>query len=222
MFPSHVESCALDLRVRIESDFALCSSYAHVPFVPLPNFFNMDPTPSPSIAWYCLKTQPKHEHIAGGHLRQMAGVTVFLPRLRFQKATKRGKKWFNEAMFPGYLFARFDYVERHKEVRYAMGVSAIVHFGGICPPIDDSVMETLMTLTGNEHVAVLTSEVKEGDSVKIVEGALHGLEAVVTQTLSGRERVRILLNFLGREVPAEVTTSGLLPEKRHPLTIRQK
>ena len=120
-------------------------------------------------------------------------------------------------MFPGYLFARFDFPERHKEVRYAMGVSAIVQFGGQCPTIEESVMDRLLATTGAEHVAIVDAEVKEGDPVRIVEGALHGLEAVVTRMLSGRERVQVLLNFLGREIPAEVTSGRLLPAKRHPL-----
>ncbi|HXO97259.1 MAG TPA: transcription termination/antitermination NusG family protein, partial [Chthoniobacterales bacterium] len=57
-------------------------------------------------AWYCLRAQPKREHIAAAHLRILQGVTVFCPRIRFQRATQRGLVWVTEAMFPGYLFAR--------------------------------------------------------------------------------------------------------------------
>jgi transcription antitermination factor NusG len=46
--------------------------------------------------------------------------------------------------------------------------------------------------------------------VKVGEGVFTGLEAVVTQVLSAQERVKILLEFLGRQVEAIVDTSSLV------------
>ena len=48
-------------------------------------------------AWYCLKTQTKREAIAAAHLRELEGVEVFCPMLRYRKATRRGKVWWVEA-----------------------------------------------------------------------------------------------------------------------------
>jgi transcriptional antiterminator RfaH len=168
-------------------------------------------------AWFCLKSLPKHEHIASAHLRQMAGVEVFCPRLRFKRPTSRGVVWVEEAMFPGYLFARFNYCERHKEVRYAMGVSGILQYGADYGRLDESIIDGLKSVTNHQHLAIVQSDIAEGESVKIVAGALLGLEAVVTQVLSGSERVRILVNFLGREMHAEVRKPAILPARRHPL-----
>jgi transcriptional antiterminator RfaH len=169
------------------------------------------------IHWFCLKSQPKHEHIAAAHLRLMKGVEVFAPRIRFQRATPQGARWFEEAMFPSYLFARFDFTERHREVRYAAGISSILQFGGNYARIEDSVINGLREHTDSEHVAMVQSDVKEGSPVKVVEGALRGLEAVVTQVLSGRERIRILVSFFGREINAEVGRSDVLAPRRHVL-----
>src|SRR6516225_11676502 len=94
-------------------------------------------------AWYCLRAQPKHEHIAAAHLRLLEGVTVFCPRIRFKRSTRQGIVWVTEAMFPGYLFARFELAEMHRQVRYAHGVSGIVQFGGRYPTIGE---ETLVQL----------------------------------------------------------------------------
>lgn len=98
-----------------------------------------------------------------------------------------------------------------------MGITNIVRFGTLYASVDDAIIATLREQTNSEQIAVLEPEVKEGDTVKIVEGALRGLEAVVTSVLSGRERVRVLLNFLGREIHAEVSRPGVLPAKRHPM-----
>ena len=82
-----------------------------------------------TTAWYCLRSKVKQEHVAAGSLRQLPGVEVFAPRLRFRKPTRRGPVWFVEALFPGYLFARFDWEAQAKAVQYAYGVLGIVHFG---------------------------------------------------------------------------------------------
>ena len=63
-------------------------------------------TDSDSIEkWRCLRGKPKREHLAAQHLR-LAGFEAFCPRIRHQRRTVRGKVWFVEALFPGYLFAR--------------------------------------------------------------------------------------------------------------------
>ena len=57
----------------------------------------------PEPAWYCVRSQYKHEHIAGAHLRKLDGVTVFCPRIRFKRESRRGVVWVTEGMFPCYL-----------------------------------------------------------------------------------------------------------------------
>ena len=39
--------------------------------------------------WFCLRTQPKHEHIAAATLTRNLGLEVFHPRLRLERATRR-------------------------------------------------------------------------------------------------------------------------------------
>jgi transcriptional antiterminator RfaH len=161
-------------------------------------------------AWYCVRSQPKHEHIAAAHVRTLDRVTVFCPRIRFKRATRRGVVWAVDAMFPGYLFARFDLWEMHRQVRYSYGVSAIVRFGERYPTIDEAIIAELQKQTGLTGVKEWNCVVREGDSVKIGEGVFAGLEAVVTQVLDAKERVKILLQFLGRQVEAMVETSSLV------------
>src|SRR6516165_6044819 len=80
-------------------------------------------------SWFCLRAQPKREHIAAACLRQISDVEAFCPRLRFRKLTNRGPVWFVESMFPGYLFARFDYVACNRRIRQSPAVSGFVQFG---------------------------------------------------------------------------------------------
>ena len=168
-------------------------------------------------AWYCLRSQPKHEHIAAAHLRILEGVTVFCPRIRFKRVTRQGSVWVTEAMFPGYLFAHFELAEMHRQVRYAHGVSGIVRFADRYPTIDEGALEQLRAHTGHSEVKELSYKLSQGDDVRIVEGAFAGLEAVVVQVLPAKERVKILMDFLGRKIEAEVEHASVLRQVVHPL-----
>ena len=167
--------------------------------------------------WFCLRTEPKHEHIAARHLRQVSKLEAYCPRLRIRKATTRGAKWFVEAMFPGYIFARFPFADRHREVQYSPGVTSILAFGGRYARLPEEIIEGLRQHTNDEEVIELRSEFEPGETVKIICGALSGLEAVITQVLPAKERIRILLNFLGQEIQAEIATPDVVAELPHPL-----
>ena len=160
--------------------------------------------------WFCLQAQPKHEHLAAVGLRAILGIESFSPRLRFRKPTKRGAVWFVEALFPGYIFARFNYRDLHRQVQYVPGVSSIVRFGDRVAAIDDATLAGLRQLSGDNEVIVFDPELHVGDTVQIVEGAFRGLEAVVTQLLPAKDRVKVLLDFLGRQIEAEVQSPKLI------------
>jgi transcriptional antiterminator RfaH len=160
--------------------------------------------------WYCLRSQAKHEHIAAAHLRVVKDVTVFCPRVRFKRKTRQGLVWVTEAMFPSYLFAQFELVAQHWQVQYAHGVRGIVRFAGRYPAIDDEVLDQLREYAGGNEVRDLDYGPSQGDSVRIADGALAGLDAVVTQILPAKERVKVLMDFLGRKVEAEVEYASIL------------
>lgn len=176
---------------------------------------DLNASPEPP-RWYVLRSRPKGEHLAAARLR-LIDLEVFCPRLRFKRPTVRGPKWFTEAMFPGYIFARFEFWPRHREVRSTPGVAGILQFGGKHPFLEDEVIATLRTQTDDAEVVEVQPQLSEGLSVQVAQGSLRGFEAVVTRVLPGKERVRILLNFLGREVEAEVAKPDVLPPKQHPL-----
>ncbi len=168
--------------------------------------------PKPLIAWFCLRSQPKHEHIAAEHLRQMEAVEVLVPRLRFRRATRQGKVWVTEAMFPGYLFARFDFNTSLARVNYAPGVKTVVHFGTKWPIIPDQVLEELRAMLGENELHVIPDEMVPGDTVKVLVDPFQGLEAVITKVMPGRQRVMVLLEFLGRQTPVEVGMDAVIKQ----------
>src|SRR2546423_10756735 len=102
--------------------------------------------------WFCLKTQPKHEHLAAVSLRRHLEIRCFSPRVRFRKPTRRGAVWFVEAMFPGYVFAEFVFATQHRQVEYSSGIQAVVRFGDQIATVDPSLIASLQEKAGEAAI----------------------------------------------------------------------
>lgn len=163
-----------------------------------------------SVAWFCVRSHLKHEHITAAYLREDLGIEVYLPRVRFRLNTRTGPKWRTEALFPNYLFARFNLSECFRRVHHAQGARGIVHFGNHWPAIPDSLIAELRRTIQDDRPYVLPQDLQLGDTVVISGGPLHNLEAVVTRIMPGKMRAAVLIEFLGRPTAVEVETEVLL------------
>lgn len=173
-------------------------------------------------AWYCVRTQTKREHLASKALSQLEGIETFCPRLRYKKATRRGKVWWVEAMFPGYIFAKFVRNEMERAVVHSQGVMTLLKFGQHVPPISNIFIEELYEHirdqeTEENDLLTLQPIVKKGDEVEIAHGAMQGLTGEVVEILPALERVKILIDFLGNQQVVDTDIfSLLLPNKPIP------
>jgi transcriptional antiterminator RfaH len=170
-------------------------------------------------AWFCVRSQQKQERLACAALRRTLGVEVFAPRLRFRRPTRQGVVWAVEPLFPSYIFARFTRLQI-PEVRSAMGVSGIVRFGDRPATLGDGVIAELQARVGTEELLTLPAAPSVGDEIRVCRGPFAGLEAVVTQVLPAKERVRILLEFLGQPTQVEIDLQSVAVPRVHPLTAR--
>jgi len=170
--------------------------------------------PAGASAWYCVKTAPKREHLAAGHLRELPEVEVLCPRLRYRKATRRGKVWWQEALFPGYLLARFDLVAMERAVMFCQNVRGLVRFGSIVPPVPEGFVEDLrgelLRQNGGGEILTLVPVVEPGQEVEVAHGPLRGFRGPVVAVLPGAERVRVLLEFLGQPQAVNLDLFSLL------------
>ena len=193
-------------------------SHLHSRFSLPPPFVAENENPTPPVRagncaqWFCLKSQPKHEHIAEAHLRLANAVDVFLPRIRFKRATRQGMAWVTEALFPGYLFARFDWQHSLRLVQHSRGVRGVVHFGERWPAIPEDIIRELQQTVGKEGLRTIPEHFMPGDEVEIAEGAMRGLRAVVTRVVPARERIAVLMEFLGRQTMIELPQHFLIRE----------
>ena len=163
-----------------------------------------------SEAWFCVQSHPKHEHIAASYLAREMSLEVFLPRVRFKRATVHGPAWAVEALFLNYVFARFDLASCLRHVRHARGVRQVVHFGAQWPTVPDTAIAELRAAVGPGGTHVIPDTFDPGDSVRVAGGPLDGLKAVVTRVMPGPQRVALLLDFLGRQTTVDLPASQVI------------
>ncbi|HXB60753.1 MAG TPA: transcriptional activator RfaH [Candidatus Acidoferrales bacterium] len=161
-------------------------------------------------AWYCARTKPKHEHIAAATLRKNLGLEAFLPRLRVERATRRGAVRTIEALFPCYLFVRCVIDEKLDEIRHTNGVSSLVRFGGKVSIVEDSIIEELQDCFEADEPMTVEHRLTPGSEVSVTGGAFDGMRAHVLRNMPARQRVQILLDILGQPTPVEVDRSAVI------------
>jgi transcriptional antiterminator RfaH len=142
----------------------------------------------------------------------MEDVEVYLPRVRFKRATRQGLAWVTEALFPGYLFVRFDWKTSLRRVQAVSGARGIVHFGDQWPMIPEQTMEELRQVIGPDELHTISHELSAGDAVRIADGTLRGLSAVISHIMPGKERVAVLMELLGRQTMVELKASSMIKE----------
>ncbi len=173
----------------------------------------------PRREWFCVRCRPKHEHIAAANLRVHLDIDVVCPRIRFRKETRRGVVWFVEALFPGYIFAEFDFLQDHRNVHYAHGIVGVVHFGDKYPSLDAETIASLRDFDrGSGEILTAEPSLAKGDAVRVGEGVFRGTTATVSAVLPARDRVKILVEFLGGLKEVELPRSALLREG-HPVKL---
>jgi len=184
----------------------------------------MNPAPD-QPAWYCARTQTKREHIAAEHLRGLEGVEVFCPRIRYRKATRRGKIWWMEPLFPGYLLVRFRRSQMERAVTFSQGIRGLVKFGQEIPSIPDALVESLREEVkarskdnGDTGETLTVSPILEiGEEVEIASGPFQGMRGQVVEIAPATERVKILLEFLGQQQAVDLDFFSLiLPRRPYP------
>lgn len=168
--------------------------------------------PLPNVArWLCVHTRPRRESAAEQYCRDVLGFDTYYPRLKHLKTIRRVKRWIVGPLFPRYFFCRLNLAQNFRAVQFAPQVIGVVGFGGRPAHVDDTIIDQLKQWAG-ETVDIMTVRpgFRPGDLVEIADGPLRGLQAVVLQEMSDRDRVAVLLSTLGCQARLIVSRSQLV------------
>jgi transcriptional antiterminator RfaH len=189
----------------------ICTTETEVVEVP-----KAEPVADTMPVWACIRTHPKHEHIAAAQLSHVPGVEVFNPQLRLERQTRRGRMRSTESLFVNYLFARFVIETTLERVRFTPSVKTVVQFGERIATIPETVIDELRQTLIENADTIFTDAPLEGDEAEISSGPFQGEKGVIVRVLPARERVEILLDVLGRPLPTEFQLSSIIFKRRAP------
>lgn len=175
--------------------------------------------------WYVARTEPRAEFVAAAELER-DDYNVLLPCIDNSNSLTGPTKI---PLFPGYIFLSCNPdSDGWPTFRGAHRIAGWVKFGGEVPCLPDSDVSALMERLEiiNQQGGMLNT-FSPGDQVEVDTGILQCLAEVVEGVKTAQARAKVLLNFMGRQVFAQVPWENLRhiegqPEEKRPNTRRTR
>lgn len=154
--------------------------------------------------WYVVNTLPHQERRAIENLRRQ-GFEVWLPEFRRRRRHARRVDNVLAPLFPAYLFVRLDVgTERWRSVNGTFGVVRLLCNGDEPQAVPAEFIDALVARCDDAGMVVLPPrKFQLGETVRVAAGPFADLEGLFEE-MSGRDRVFLLFNLLGRQVRASI------------------
>lgn len=173
----------------------------------------------PALPWYVIYTHPRRELFVTSLLSRDTDVTFFLPEvLQYVKHEK-----VLAPLFPRYLFVQVELLSNAvTRLRHTPGVLRFVESEGTPLSLADEKVRLLQDriVHMNAQGGLLSHSFHTGDAVVIKNGPFQGLDAVFAGPMHPRQRVQVLLHFLGQQRHLTVDVNHL--EKGNPLPVARQ
>jgi transcription antitermination factor NusG len=159
---------------------------------------------TPGLSWFALHTRLRYEEFVAKQLGGK-GYEVLMPVYQSRRRWSDRVKHVELPLFPGYLFCRFDSMDR-LPILTTPGMIQIVGFGKTPVPVDESeicaIQRTVSTGLSREPWPYL----QIGEKVRVDCGPLSGLEGILIN-IKGSHRLVLSVTLLQRSVAVEVNAA---------------
>jgi len=175
-----------------------------------------------STAWFVIQTRAGQERAVSRAVEKFE-IEVFLPTFKRSIAVGRRREDVIRPLFPLYLFAAFEIGEpAWRGIFRVDGVQTILPINGHASraekfpiPVPERVIVSLQAaaILGGGHIPIMEDErqslprLTPGQQVRVIEGPFDGFQGLVDR--DHKERVRVLLDILGRETPTMLPREAL-------------
>ena len=154
-----------------------------------------------AILWYAMRSKPNKEDFLFRQ-REALGMEVFYPRIRVRVVNPRARTV--RPYFPGYLFIHTDLEQvSASSLHWIPGASGLVSFDGLPAMVPDGLVHAIQKrvseVNASDNALSSLKGLNKGDLVTIQEGPFAGHEAIFDVSLSGAERVRVLLKLINNQ-----------------------
>ena len=157
-----------------------------------------------AMPWYALQVRTRHE-VGVANFLTGRGFETFVPLYKSRRLWSDRVKVVQAALFPGYLFCRFD-VNNRLPILTTPGVIQIVGVNRVPVPVNESEVDAVQNLVTSGFPSQPWPFLQAGDRVRIDFGPLRGLEGLLVE-LKGSHRLVVSVTLLQRSVAVEIDSA---------------
>ena len=161
-------------------------------------------THDPDSRWYAVWTRSRQEKVAAGMLSRL-GVQHYLPLKSELRQWSDRKQAIEVPLFSGYLFVCVNPLKESRlKVLNVPGVVAFVGNQAGPLPIPDKEIEDIQTVLAAGAICSVQPSLKEGDRVRVVRGALAGVEGTLVRA-SSESRLLISIDMIRQSLAVSIS-----------------
>jgi len=153
-----------------------------------------------------VRTKPQRELYAADNLARQ-GYEYYLPRILVHQVNMH--RIIPQPLFPCYIFVHV--VDRWRSLLSTYGVLSLVTHGSSPAIIPDTEIQKLKQREDDNGFVLLEEApagFRPGDTVRVKEG-LHAGTKGIYDGVSARDRVRVLMDYLGRKTKVLISEEAL-------------
>jgi transcription antitermination factor NusG len=166
------------------------------------------------LAWFAIQVRCRYEERIASVLADK-GFEALSATLKTSFKTRKSGYSESRALFPGYIFGRFDALYR-MPILLTPGVQAIVGFGKVPIPVDNGEIAAIRQVLESGQPVEPCPYLEVGDLVEVTEGPLAGMRGILLQQRSSC-RVVLSVSLIQRSIRVEVPQSAVNPLTRRTL-----
>ena len=158
--------------------------------------------------WYVVRT---HAHAETKALENLVrqGYEAYLPSCRRWRRHARRQEIVRRPLFPSYFFVSFDIEKAHwRSIFSTIGVVSLICSGEMPTRVPEGAVDSIRDaeMAGVFDYTHAVTQLKPGDPVRMARGPFAGLIGKF-QSMASRDRVRVLLEILGRQTTTVLVLS---------------
>jgi len=127
-------------------------------------------------------------------------IQILIPKRKLIER-RQGKTYeITKKLFPGYVLVK---TQMNTEIYYKLSrlprVYGVLKDESEPVPIRDEEMAVILSLTSDGETIGFSEVYKEGERIVVINGPLKGLEGIIEKFDARKRRVKVRIQFLGRE-----------------------
>ncbi len=164
--------------------------------------------------WYVVHTYSGYENKVKTnieHLKETQGLEenifdILIPTEEVTELKEGGRRVTSEKkVLPGYVLIRANMDARTQvAIRNTPGVTGFVGSEGQPEPLTREEFNKLIKRVSPERPKKTTTDLTEGQVVKVVSGPLADFDGTVSEVNAEAGKVKVLVSIFGRETPVEL------------------